>query len=60
MLTVNEYFDGNVKSIAFDGEDLATQGVGRIILPLPTLAEGEALSVLDEYAELVSWSKSIA
>ena len=28
MLTVNEYFDGNVKSIAFEGTDLpATVGV---------------------------------
>lgn len=40
-------------------ERLKAQGVNRVILSLPTVAEDEALGVMDGYAELVGWAKEL-
>ena len=35
-------------------EKLAKQGVGRVVLPLPTVSEAQILALLDKYAPLVT------
>jgi len=35
-------------------EKLAKQGVGRVILPLPTVDESKILSILDSYTPLIA------
>ena len=41
-------------------EDLHAKGVNRVILSLPTVAEDEALGVMDGYAEILGWAKELA
>jgi alkanesulfonate monooxygenase SsuD/methylene tetrahydromethanopterin reductase-like flavin-dependent oxidoreductase (luciferase family) len=39
--------------------ELASKGVNRIILSLPTLDEGESLKVLDQYQQIVEWASEL-
>jgi hypothetical protein len=38
---------------------LAEKGVNRVVLSLPTVGRDEALKVLDAYAPMVEWAKSL-
>ena len=39
--------------------ELASKGVNRIILSLPTLDQGESLKVLDQYQQIVEWASEL-
>jgi probable F420-dependent oxidoreductase len=41
-------------------EDLHAKGVNRVILSLPTVAETEALGVMDGYAEILQWARELS
>jgi hypothetical protein len=40
-------------------EELKSKGVNRVILSLPTVAEDEALGIMDGYAETLQWAKEL-
>ena len=38
---------------------LRDKGVNRVVLSLPTVSRDEAMKVLDAYAPMVEWAKSL-
>ena len=40
-------------------EELQGKGINRVILSLPTVAEDEALTTLDGYAEILEWAREL-
>jgi hypothetical protein len=43
-----------------DLAELKEKGINRVILSLPTVAEDEARSVLDEYVRIVEWARGLS
>ena len=39
--------------------ELQAQGINRLVLGLPTVAEDEALKVMDGYANVVEWAANL-